>query len=518
MKKTESNNYVEIILKDNNLTKNQKAEIINFIYNNYNKKLEEDLRNYLIKIWTGGLLEIGSAALPFAGAGKAGGIVGQKLLQKSIGRKLSQEIGSGTASGLASGGVFGTGRGMVEDKNPLITGLQDALIGLLTGSFAGGASAYLEKAVRAKLLENSKPLNKLSQAQIKNLVKRGRNYYKDYLSGTSVPYPLLDKIYFSNSQAGEIRPHNIKMVPKIPEQIRTAHGLKYSNDKPWREDANNFYKLYNTYKGKNYEYVIRNNANKTGNNFYQIKEVDPSSAYLHHNQALEPRSNNIINDISKNFNPVPPDILKILQNLNKSTATQSVFSPPAPKLSSEKGDNSIFALAANKSIINDISKNFNPISTIIPLQTLQNLQENEQPSFLLEGSVDINVDKYGNHIFTPEEIAQMDSDVFRANESAIMKQLQAGLIGQQIKNFANFTNPITGDNRIFSREDIGAMSGDEYSANESAIMEQLKSIGIPTGNELEASSIFGGGTVYVRPYTRSDGTEVKGYWRSLPAY
>ena len=461
MKKTESNNYVETILKNDNLTKNQKAEIINFIYNNYNKKLEEDLRNYLIKIWTGGLLEIGSAALPFAGAGKAGGIVGQKLLQKSIGRKLSQEIGSGTASGLASGGVFGTGRGMIEDKNPLITGLQDALIGLLTGSFAGGASAYLEKAVRAKLLENSKPLNKLSQAQIKNLVKRGKNYYKDYLSGTSVPYPLLDKIYFSNSQAGEIRLHNMKMVPKIQEQIRSAQGLKYSNDKPWREDANNFYKLYNTYKGKNYEYVIRNNANKTGNNFYQIKEVDPSSAYLHHNQALEPRSINIINDISKNFNP---------------------------------------------------------ISTIIPLQTLQNLQENEQPSFLLEGSVDINVDKYGNHIFTPEEIAQMDSDVFRANESAIMKQLQAGLIGQQIKNFANFTNPITGDNRIFSREDIGAMSGDEYSANESAIMEQLKSIGIPTGNELEASSIFGGGTVYVRPYTRSDGTEVKGYWRSLPAY
>lgn len=122
------------------------------------------------------------------------------------------------------------------------------------------------------------------------------------------------------------------------------------------------------------------------------------------------------------------------------------------------------------------------------------------------------------HIFTPKEIAQMDSDVFIANESAIMKQLQAGLIGQQIKSFANFTNPITGDNRIFSREDIGAMSGDEYSANESAIMEQLKSIGIPTGNELEASSIFGGGTVYVRPYTRSDGTEVRGYWRSLPAY
>ena len=61
------------------------------------------------------------------------------------------------------------------------------------------------------------------------------------------------------------------------------------------------------------------------------------------------------------------------------------------------------------------------------------------------------------------------------------------------------------------------MSGDEYSANESAIIAQLKSIGIPTGGELEASSIFGGGTVYVRPYTREDGTEVRGYWRSVPS-
>ena len=123
-----------------------------------------------------------------------------------------------------------------------------------------------------------------------------------------------------------------------------------------------------------------------------------------------------------------------------------------------------------------------------------------------------------SHIFTREEIGQMNSDDFSRNESAIMEQLQSGLIGRQIKNFANFINPITGDGRIFSREDLGQMSGDEYSANESAIMAQLKSIGIPTGGELEASSIFGGGTVYVRPYTKSDGTEVRGYWRSLPAY
>lgn len=44
------------------------------------------------------------------------------------------------------------------------------------------------------------------------------------------------------------------------------------------------------------------------------------------------------------------------------------------------------------------------------------------------------------------------------------------------------------------------MAGDEYIANEPAIMAQLQAIGIPTDNELE---------------TRSDGTEVRGYYRSV---
>ena len=397
MGKSISNNYVETILNNESLTKDEKVKMINFVYENYRQKLDEDLRNYLIKIWAGAALEIGSAALPYSGVGKLGAKAGQKLLQKTTGKKLAQELGSGAASGLASGGVFGAGRGMIEDKNPLITALQDAASGLAGGGLIGGAGGYLEKAIRANLLENSKPLNELSQAQIKNLIKRGKSYYWDYLQGREIISPHLGKINFSGGQAGEIRAHNMKMVPKIPEQIRGAQGLKYSNDKPWREDANNFYKLYNTYKGKNYEYVIRNNANKTGNDFYQIKEVGSTPAYWDQAPALEIEPNYIINDISQKVNPAP---------------------------------------------------------IIIPPQILQNLQEDNQPSFLLEGSVEMNIDQNGKHIFTPEEIGQMNSDDFSRNESDIMKQLQSGLIGQQIKDFANFTNPITGDGRIFSRMNI----------------------------------------------------------------
>ena len=413
-----------------------------------------------MKKWAGAALEIGSTAIPFGGAGRLGASAGRNLLQKTLGRKLSQEIGSGAASGLASGAVFGAGRGLIEDKNSLITGLHDAAGGLAAGGLIGGAGGYLEKAVRANMLENSKPISELTKTQIKNLVKQGKEYYWDYLQWRNLTSPQLGKINFPGTQAGEIRVHNMKMIPKIPEQIRSAQGLRYSNDKPWRNDANNFYKLYNTYKGKNYEYVIRNNANKTGNDFYQIKEVGSAPAYLHHNQALETEPVNIINDISENINPIP---------------------------------------------------------MIIPPQILQNLQNANQPSFLLEGSVEMNVDTNDNKIFTPHNIKKMPPDEFQENIPIIEQQLRDGLIRPKAHqvNYSGYINPETGDGKIFSREAISQMSSDEYTGNEPAIMAQLKSIGIPYESDLELASMHGDGLVYVRPYTRSDGTKVRGYYRSV---
>ena len=83
-------------------------------------------------------------------------------------------------------------------------------------------------------------------------------------------------------------------------------------------------------------------------------------------------------------------------------------------------------------------------------------------------------------------------------------------------DYSGYLNPATGDGKIFSREAISQMTGDEYAGNESAIMAQLKSIGIPYESDLELASMRGGRLVYVRPYTREDGTEVRGYWRSAP--
>lgn len=92
------------------------------------------------------------------------------------------------------------------------------------------------------------------------------------------------------------------------------------------------------------------------------------------------------------------------------------------------------------------------------------------------------------------------------------QQDQSGLFG--------YTNPLTGNNRIFTREDVGAMSSDEFAKYEKEIDAQIKSMGgsMPTNGYLQREAMTGGAVVYVASYTRSDGTEVKGYYRSRPNF
>ena len=78
-----------------------------------------------------------------------------------------------------------------------------------------------------------------------------------------------------------------------------------------------------------------------------------------------------------------------------------------------------------------------------------------------------------------------------------------------------YTNPITNSDRIFTREEIGKMSSKEYAKNSDEINAQLRSIGILSNRDME-QEIKNGGVIYVHPYTRSDGTQVNGYFRSRP--
>ncbi|MBR1424132.1 hypothetical protein IJ579_01050 [bacterium] len=115
--------------------------------------------------------------------------------------------------------------------------------------------------------------------------------------------------------------------------------------------------------------------------------------------------------------------------------------------------------------------------------------------------------------FTPEQIGAMNPEEFARNETEIFNQVRQGLVKSQLPSFDGYTNPLTGHNQIFTREDIGSMSNEEFAQKEKEIMAQLNSIGIPENSELESAS-KNGSVIYVNSYTRSDGTKVKGYYRS----
>ena len=71
-------------------------------------------------------------------------------------------------------------------------------------------------------------------------------------------------------------------------------------------------------------------------------------------------------------------------------------------------------------------------------------------------------------------------------------------------------------NRIFTNEEIGQMSTDEYSRLESFINQQVAA-GKVMPEAQAKQQVQTGNLIYVNSYTRSDGTEVKGYYRSRPS-
>ena len=465
---------IKYILKDDRIDKEAKKFAIELMYEYHRDELDSELREYLCEQYAGAILELGSAAIPVGGLGKAGAVVGEQALKKYLGRKISKEIGAGAVSGAVSGAVFGVGRGKMEGENPVATGVQDALAGGIAGGALGAAAGNIEKAVRGNRLVNFDVHNSMTKDEIGELKHLGKDYYKDYLEQTQITNNLVGNINFPSRQYGEIRPHNYPNIPYLPEQIKNSKISVYSNDKPNRTDAEYFNKLYNTLNDKNYEYIIRKNKNKPDNDFYQIKHVDSDLAYPDQTQIHKIEPDNIKGDIIN---------------------TDAVF---------------LYDDQIHKSVPNNIiTNNSGNVNTAV-----NNLNNNSyiqlSPTMLASG-----ISKSENHIFTREEIAAMSRQEFEANEQAIMEQMRNGQIHSAPKDYSGFINPQSGDDRIFTREDLRNMKRNEYDENEAAIMAQLNTIGIPTNGELAAAEARNG-VVYVRPYTRDDGTEVRGYYRSLP--
>ncbi len=136
---------LEEISKNRNMTEEQKVQLINEAKNEYEKSVNTERNIEVAKNVGGAALEISSGFVPIASGGTFGAKLGAKFLGKSIGNKLSKEIGSGIVSGAGAGAVFGAGQGLMEDKNPVLTSLQDSLTGAVAGGVLGGTGGLLQK-------------------------------------------------------------------------------------------------------------------------------------------------------------------------------------------------------------------------------------------------------------------------------------------------------------------------------------------------------------------------------------
>ena len=123
------------IQNDNTLSKEQKVAEINRIAEHERNLIDKENAKTLAKLYGGAALEIGSAAIPM-GAGVRLAGAGLKVAKPLASQVIKNLAKRGAIEGAGSGAVFGLGRGLMEDKNPLVTSLEDAALGGVLG--AGG--------------------------------------------------------------------------------------------------------------------------------------------------------------------------------------------------------------------------------------------------------------------------------------------------------------------------------------------------------------------------------------------
>ena len=118
------------------------------------------------------------------------------------------------------------------------------------------------------------------------------------------------------------------------------------------------------------------------------------------------------------------------------------------------------------------------------------------------------------------EVFKQGEKIFKINQTTGQAApIDYNQLEQPQSIISGYINPLTGNNRIFTREEVDAMTEEEFEKNEKEIMAQVDAMKgkMPTNRDMQRE-VNSGAAVYVNPYTRSDGTYVKGYYRSKPAY
>ena len=331
-----NNKYLEEVIKDPNLTREQKAAIVKQAYDEYRKQIDTDLNNELLKQYTGAALKIGSWAFPAMGANTLGAQLGGQLLTRYLGRNIAQGIGKGAVSGGLSFGGYELGDALMSGNNPAAAALGGVLKGAATGALGMAGVENAIRNIRGLNLHNVGDIDALNIPDRKQYNKDARNFYQDYVQGISIDKN--GKVDFSKRGVQEVlrwNPKQGKNFPDIVNDIKNAPRLPDEpNIKPEQKPNVSHYEVYQGEKGKHYVEVFKNNNKR----YYTTKDTPESSDHATSTGTLE-SPNNIIPNILNYFNPNTKDTP---DSSIHATSTGAIESP--------------------NNIINHNNQNFNPLN------------------------------------------------------------------------------------------------------------------------------------------------------------
>ena len=361
-------------------------------------------------------------------------------------------------------------------------------------------SGYIYKNVNNKKPDNWESIDKKENKNTgfyAEVFKNGNEIAIIY-KGTDVPsknnisFDILSDSFHDNIF------NNLSMgVGKFPIQINDAR------------------ELYNEIKSKYPEKKINLGGHSLGGSLAQLIGIETGEntvTYGAYGVGDIIKTNNLQFDNITNYGNInDPIYVSNISSQVGNTYVMNNFKPNEP--------NEIY-LIKGREINKNLSINKHKVENSEPLENAKLLADKKiyENNLVLKGSVSKTSNELLQPVYTREQIGKMSVDEYLQHEPMIMEQLKTQGIPseQQVNqqnNLAGFLNQISGNSNIFTREDIKNMSTDEYLKNEKAIDFQLKTIGIPSQAQAN-EAVQNGDMIYVKPYTRSDGTEVRGYYRA----
>ena len=274
------------------------------------KEINKEYMLELAKNYSGAALEIGSAAAPGYGGAKLAGTVAKKLAPK-VGRKIAQEIATGTLKGASAGTVEGLGRGLLEDKNPLKTAVQDAIVGTTLGAGVGSAGANVQKVIKGKNLKQYGDIDLLDKSSRKQYSKDAREYYQDYIQG--IDLNKNGKIIFSktgNQEQLRWNPQGAANYPELKNDIKNATRLP---NEPNKDKGKTFTDYFEVYRGKYGDHLIEVDKNNGPKRFYMTRSTPSGTSHATSTDSTK-SANNIIQPLQNNLNPSQQSIQKPLSH------------------------------------------------------------------------------------------------------------------------------------------------------------------------------------------------------------